>query len=109
MSQFRISSQAAGDIENIWKYVAQNNSKAADKMFDTLRTTFPKLAKFPQMGKERPELAYSLRSFPVKSYLIFYRAIDQGIEIVRILHRSQDIEGIFHDLENTEDEEIALE
>ena len=44
MSQFRISSQAAGDIENIWKYVAQNNSKAADKVFDTLRTTFPKLA-----------------------------------------------------------------
>ena len=68
MSQFRISSQAVGDIENIWKYVAQNNFKAADKLFDILRSTFPKLAKFPQMGKERPELASSLRSFPVKSY-----------------------------------------
>lgn len=76
MSQFRISSQAARDIENIWKYVAQNNFKAADKLFDILRSTFPKLAKFSQMGKERPELAFSLRSFPVKSYLIFYLAID---------------------------------
>ncbi|MBD2690580.1 type II toxin-antitoxin system RelE/ParE family toxin [Anabaena catenula] len=46
-----------------------------------------------------------LRSFPVKIYLIFYRPIDQGIEIVRILHGSQDIERIFHDLENTEDEQ----
>lgn len=105
MSQFRISTQAARDIENIWKYVAQNNPKAADKLFDTLRTTFPKLAKFPQMGKERPELAAYLRSFPVKSYLIFYRPMDEGIEIVRILHGSQDIEGIFHNLENTDDEQ----
>ncbi|MBD2629816.1 type II toxin-antitoxin system RelE/ParE family toxin [Trichormus variabilis] len=104
MSQFRISTQATRDIENIWKYVAQNNSKAADKLFDILRTTFPKLAKFPQMGIERPELAAFLRSFPVKSYLIFYRPIDQGIEIVRILHGSQDIEGIFQGVENTEDE-----
>ena len=46
MSQFRISSQAVGDIENIWKYVAQNNFKAADKLFDILRFTFPKLAKY---------------------------------------------------------------
>lgn len=37
MSQFRISTQAAKDIENIWKYVAQNNPKAADKLFDTLK------------------------------------------------------------------------
>jgi toxin ParE1/3/4 len=51
MSRFRISTQAAQDIENIWKYLAQNNLKAADQLFDTLRESFPKLAKFPQMGK----------------------------------------------------------
>lgn len=45
-SQFRISSQAAKYIENIWKYVVQNNSKATDKLFDILRSTFPKLAKY---------------------------------------------------------------
>ncbi|MDZ8236333.1 MAG: type II toxin-antitoxin system RelE/ParE family toxin [Nostoc sp. ChiQUE01a] len=95
MSRFRISSQAAQDIENIWKYLAQNNLKAADRLFDTLRESFPKLAKFPQMGKQRPELGAFLRSFPVKNYFIFYRPIDEGIEIVRILHGSQDVETIF--------------
>lgn len=49
------------------------------------------------MGRERSELAPFLRSFPVKIYLIFYRPIDEGIEIVRILHGSQDIETIFQD------------
>ena len=97
MSQFRISTQAAQDIGNIWKYVAPNNLKAANRLFDTLRESFPKLAKFPQLGRERSELAPFLRTFPVKNYLIFYRPIDEGIEIVRILHGSQDIETIFQD------------
>ena len=66
MSRFRISTQAAQDIENIWKYVAPNNLKAANRLFDTLRESFPKLVKFPQLGTERSELAPFLRSFPVK-------------------------------------------
>ena len=52
------------------------------------------------MGRLRDELAPFLRSFPVKNYLIFYRPIDEGIEIVRILHGSQDIETIFPDDED---------
>jgi toxin ParE1/3/4 len=47
MSRFQISTQAAQDIENIWKYVAPNNLKPANKLFDTLRKSFPKLVKFP--------------------------------------------------------------
>jgi toxin ParE1/3/4 len=67
-----------------------------------LRETFAKLAKFPQMGQGRSDLAISLQSFPVKSYLIFYRTIEEGIEIVRIIHGSQDIERIFEEVEDTD-------
>ncbi|HLP90714.1 MAG TPA: type II toxin-antitoxin system RelE/ParE family toxin [Nostocaceae cyanobacterium] len=98
MNQYRISSQAAKDIEKIWNYLALTNLKAANQIFDTLRETFPKLAKFPNMGRERPELAPNLRSFPVKNYLIFYSSIEEGIEIVRVLHGSQNLESIFHNL-----------
>lgn len=52
------------------------------------------------MGRLKDELAPFLRSFLVKNYLIFYRPIDQGIEIVRILHGLQDIETIFQDHED---------
>ncbi|MEH2305596.1 type II toxin-antitoxin system RelE/ParE family toxin [Nostoc sp.] len=38
-----------------------------------------------------------MRSFPVKNYLIFYRPIDEGIEILPILHGLQDIETVFQD------------
>lgn len=33
-----------------------------------------------------------LRSFPVKPYIVFYIKLDDGIEIVRILHESRDID-----------------
>ncbi|MEH2048839.1 hypothetical protein [Nostoc sp.] len=42
MSRFRISTQATRDIEDICKYLAPNNLKAADTLFDTLRESFPK-------------------------------------------------------------------
>ncbi|KYC41996.1 plasmid stabilization protein [Scytonema hofmannii PCC 7110] len=104
MSWYRISTQAMQDLENIWNYVAEYSPQAADNLFDKLREKFPKVAKFPQMGQQRFNLAPSLRSFPVGSYLIFYRPIDQGIEIVRILRGTQNIEQIFGEVEDTEQE-----
>lgn len=56
---------------------------------------------FVRQGRE--DLALSLRSFPVGSYLIFYRTLDEGIEIARIIHASQDIEQIFKEVEDTDD------
>lgn len=95
MSRSRISHQAAQDLEGIWNYVAKNSPRAADNLFDKLRESFPKLALFPQMGRDRSDLTPALRSFPVGSYLLIYRPLEQGIEIVPILRGSQDIEGIF--------------
>lgn len=103
MNRFKISKGAAQDLEDIWSYIAKNNTRAADRIFDQLREKFAKLAKFSQMGQVREELAVYLRSFPIRSYLIFYRIIDEGIEIVRIIHSSQDIKQIFEDVEDTEE------
>lgn len=49
------------------------------------------------MGRKRDELVPNLRSFPVGNYLIFYRPINQGIEVLRVLHGARDIPSIFED------------
>jgi toxin ParE1/3/4 len=49
------------------------------------------LARFPLMGRERSELAPRLRSSLVKPYLILDRPIEDGIEIIRIVHGSRDV------------------
>ena len=41
------------------------------------------------------ELGESLRSFPVGNYVIFYRAMQDGIEVVRVLSGFRDIPNLF--------------
>jgi len=43
------------------------------------------------MGRKVEELAPNLRSFPIGSYLIFYRPVEDGIELIRVLHGARDI------------------
>lgn len=50
------------------------------------------------MGRDRSNLAANLRSFPVKSFVIFYRPANDTVEIVRVLYGARDIESIFRDV-----------
>ena len=43
------------------------------------------------MGRPRPEFAPNLRSIPEGSHVIFYRPIDDGIELIRVIHRARDL------------------
>lgn len=95
MSRFKLSTQAAQDLEDIWIYIAQDSEQAADALIDEIIQRLPKLAAFPDMGRKRDDLLKGLRSFPVKSYVLFYRRIQEGIEIFRILHGRRDIKSEF--------------
>jgi toxin ParE1/3/4 len=46
------------------------------------------------MGRAREELASELRSFPVRRYVVFYRPLVDGIEVVRVLHGARDVTEI---------------
>jgi toxin ParE1/3/4 len=52
------------------------------------------------MGRRRDELLPLLRSFPVDDYLIFYRSIEEGIEILRVVSGYRDLEKLFDDDES---------
>ncbi len=95
MSRFKLSTQAEQDLEDIWTYILQESEQAADVVIDEIIQRFPKLAAFPDMGRKRDDLLEGLRSFPVKSYVLFYRRTQEGIEIFRILHGRRDIESEF--------------
>lgn len=58
-------------------------------------TKFEILAARPGVGKMRNGLLPGLRSHIVGRYVIFYRAIPGGIEILRVLHGARDIEAVF--------------
>ncbi|MBD2310012.1 type II toxin-antitoxin system RelE/ParE family toxin [Chroococcidiopsis sp. FACHB-1243] len=95
MNRFRLSQQAEQDLEDIWVYLARQNELLADKQIAQILDRFPMLSQFPDMGKQRNNLLPGLRSFPVQPYIVFYTKIADGIEIVRVLHQSRDIDSQF--------------
>ena len=95
MSRYRLSEQSRSDLDDIWLYIASDNVSAADRFVDELVGNFETLATQPGIGRTRHGLAESLRSFPVGNYVIFYRAMQDGIEVVRVLSGFRDIPSIF--------------
>jgi toxin ParE1/3/4 len=87
--------RAEADLLDIWGYIAQDSPANADRMLDRLGETMNRLAAMPLMGQARFDLAPGLRMFPVGNYLIFFRPIQDGIEVIRVLHGKRDIMGRF--------------
>ena len=88
---------AAADIFEIWDYIADDSLVAADRWVDRLDEQFGLLATQPLMGRARDELAPGVRSFSFGRYVIFYAPLDDGIDVVRVLHGARDIDAVFGD------------
>jgi toxin ParE1/3/4 len=87
---------ASRDIEGIIDQIADRRDfDAAERFLKNINRKCSKLANFPNMGRRRDELAPLLRSFPMEQYLIFYRLIDGGVEIVRVVSGYRDLEALF--------------
>lgn len=97
MRPYRVAARAEADLAALWDYVAQQSEAAADRLVATLVERFPTLALFPGMGRLREELAPMLRSFPVGNYVIYYRPLEEGVEIVRVIHAARDIRSLLEE------------
>lgn len=85
------SPQARRDLLDIWSFIAADNIAAADALIDRIGETATLIAENPELGRARSELGPDIRSFPIGSYLIFYRSRPAEIEIIRILNGYLDI------------------
>ena len=88
---------ARADFNDIHDYIAEKDPDTALDLVTRLQLACDNLAKMPGMGRARDELAPGVRSFPMGKYIVFYRVINEGVEILRVLHGAQDIERIFAD------------
>ena len=95
MALIQRRSLALHDLEDIWHYIAEDKIEAADQWLDRIDEQLHLIAKTPGIGRARDELAQGVRSFPIGRYVIFYTATDAGIDVVRVLHSSLDIDAQF--------------
>lgn len=93
--------QAERDIEECFVYIAENNLDIGVSFLVAVEDSLEQLSRMPLMGKIKSFKNIQrtdLRIWPVKgfdSYLIFYLANDDSVELVRLLHSARDIEGVF--------------
>jgi toxin ParE1/3/4 len=84
---------AIEDLYRIWEYVADKSQSmdVADRLIDAIDDAASTYAGQPHLGIPRPELAKDVRCFPVGSYVVFYLATKNGIEVIQVIHGSRDI------------------
>ncbi|NJM47237.1 MAG: type II toxin-antitoxin system RelE/ParE family toxin [Alkalinema sp. RU_4_3] len=93
-----LSPEAQLDLMDFCDYLDESDPEVSMRFFDAARSTFVEIARMPLIGQQyEVGETQSLRKWRIKGfrrYLIFYRVKPETIEIVRLLHGSQDVDSI---------------
>jgi toxin ParE1/3/4 len=96
LASLQYTRRAALELRAIRRWVAVDSGEdRADGVLQRLTAAMSLLAEQPLIGRERPEIALGLRSFPVWPYVIFYRPQAGGCRIMRVVHGHQDLGRAF--------------
>lgn len=90
--------RARRDLGDIWRYYARVASlETADKLLREIDATAHRLAENALRWRARDEIRPGLRSALVHPYVVFYRAENGIVQIVRVLHGRRNFAAIFPD------------
>jgi toxin ParE1/3/4 len=89
------------DLIECFVYIGSDSEESATRFLRAAEETFVDLAAMPGMGVatslgepgDQSLRRWRIRGF--ENFLIFYRPIEDGIEVIRVLHGAREIERIF--------------
>ena len=88
---------AEDDLDTLFRYVALESGSLATALgyIDRIIEKCDKLALFPLSGRSQSEYSPGLRSTPFERLMIFYRAEDRGIAVLRVVNAARDYRVLF--------------
>jgi len=92
VSAIHHTARARRDLIDIWLEVSKVNPTAADELYHRLEARVEILRRFPQSGRARLDIAPDARALVELPYLILYRIIPDGVQVVRVLHGARHID-----------------
>jgi toxin ParE1/3/4 len=96
MNAFSISNAARSDLKNIGIYTQRVwGAKQRRIYLKGLDLMFNFLAENPLSGLPCNYIANGLRKHQFESHIVFYEKIEDQVLIIRILHKSMDVEHNF--------------
>jgi toxin ParE1/3/4 len=87
----RSTRRARADLLEIWEHVAAENPAAADRVLDRIQDRLQILASWPKAGSAWSTALPDARVLVAHPYLILYREIPDGVQVVRVLHGARNI------------------
>jgi len=97
MNRYIISPAASQDLDEISDYFVSRSVEAGERFVNGFEQKCKNLVNFPNMGRSYANVEPSLRGVPLEGYIILYRVIEHGIEIVRVVNGYRDLESLFSD------------
>ncbi|OUL30710.1 plasmid stabilization protein [Nostoc sp. T09] len=95
--RYVINILATQDLKEIADYFTANSIEAGEQFFHKFDRRCEQLINFSNMGRSYAEIYPNLRGLLLDGYIIFYRVLDDGIEILRVVNARRDLPSIFED------------
>jgi toxin ParE1/3/4 len=97
MSRYVINLLASRDLNDIADYFVENSLESGDRFFRAFDRKCQQLVAFPNSGKSYAAIRPDLRGLSLEGYVIFYRVLDNGIEILRVVSGRRDFPSLFEE------------
>jgi toxin ParE1/3/4 len=94
MSRYEINVLAARDLGEISDQFAKVNIEAGERFFQEFQRKCRMLVAFSGSGKRYDAIRPGLRGLPIDGYIIFYRKLEDGVEILRVLSGRRDLPSL---------------
>jgi toxin ParE1/3/4 len=96
LSRLTWAPRARQDLHDIYRYFARVASPdVADQLLRDIARAAERLHNRPLIGRSRDEILSGLRSVRVHPYAVFYRVVDSGVQVVRVLHERRNLPETF--------------
>lgn len=92
MASYRLTPRAQQDLSEIWRHIAAENERAADRLVGRIFDKLELASSHPNMGVARPELSATARVLVEGRYIVIYEPMSYGVLAVAIVHGMRDPE-----------------
>jgi plasmid stabilization system protein ParE len=100
MNHVRFTQAATESLLSIAKFIAveEQDLDTAMSVLNKIESSCHQFAMFPQMGVARFDLEVDIRCFFVYDFVVIYKAEQEGIIVLDIIHSSRDVQEDYRNL-----------
>ena len=88
-----VSARVYSDLQKIYLFDAEFDQAFAEKRSGDIHRQFMNIARFPALGRHWPDAGSNMRRLVIGQHLIFYRADEEIVLILRVVDGRMDVEA----------------